>query len=68
MNVPLSPKELEVVSQMADELELPPEKIMIHALRIYQMVLARQKLNQHMAWADIDGNLIKEPVGGCMGD
>lgn len=39
INVPITDNERQAIGEMANRLELPPDRVMIQALRIYQMVV-----------------------------
>lgn len=68
VTVGFSRKEAALLAAMEADLDMEPEAIVRAALRLYQTAHERAKRGERMAWTDATGNLIREEVGGCMGD
>jgi hypothetical protein len=61
-------KELEVLDKMSVEKELPLDKLLLQALRTYQMVDVNAKEGWNISFVNDKGELKPELRGGCMGD
>jgi len=66
--VNLTERETQGLNELAIIKAMTPEQAMLQALRFYDLITRRQLKGEQMAFLDKDGNVIKEPVYGCMGD
>lgn len=65
MILSLTPRETEVLNELATEMDLPPERVMIQALRLYQLYRAGflvVKLDRMKTFDELAGKLPGEPL------
>lgn len=62
ITVPLTDKERRALEDLADMQELPPWRVMIQALRHYQVIVQRARRGETLGFYDMAGNRIIDPI------
>lgn len=60
MNIPFTDRELRKIICMSQALDVPPERVVIQAVRMYDLITTHG-FNRTM-------EILQSPEGGCMGD
>jgi len=61
-------REQEAIQRMARTMDMSEEAIVRQALRLYDLHESHIQKGHQLAWVDAQGQLVREPIGGGMGD